>query len=446
MDNVPNESVSLVVTSPPYFDAKDYGSTGKDNIGDSGEEVEAYKRYLNLMEKVYREAYNKLKFGGHMVINVADVICNAKKYPVNIDTGKLLLNVFNNSGYLDTILWQKPAGMSSQKRFGIFIQQPYPKYFRPNNMYEPWFVFVKGKKNYDFDKEANKLDWTKFKEYQTDIWQVQPETSKGKVHPAPFPYKLPYLFIQLFTCKGETVLEPFLGSGTTMKAARDLGRNSFGYELNPNYIDKAIKPELGIENGMQFKPDLINTIYAVKDLQQNEYIIALPSTMNKQAETPPKEQELVSKPEELSPPKEVIHIKPQVLPDTPEEEPPAWDKMFGPKKEPEVKIESSVKEEGDWEDSFGSTKEKLVRQIKKESQEVSSIPGVEGNKAIHPKEPEPKVVKPWKRYVCLDCFSPMESKKELAVCEHCSGKISFQGDFTCQMPKEEKEEIIDMMD
>ena len=165
MDEVPDESISLVITSPPYFSAKDYGATGESNIGDSQGELLAEKRYEDLMFNVYKECYKKLKFGGHMIVNVADVIGDGRKYPTNIKTGQLLLKVFNGKGYLDTVMWKKPDGMSSQKRFGIFIQNPHPMYWRPNNMYEPWFVFIKGKKDYSKRSDANKLDWTKYKKF-----------------------------------------------------------------------------------------------------------------------------------------------------------------------------------------------------------------------------------------------------------------------------------------
>jgi len=266
MDEIPDNSISLVVTSPPYFDAKDYGATGSSNIGDSSAELRAYERYLRLMENVYKECFKKLFWGGHIVVNVADVIINSVKYPVGMDTGKILQRVFPN-GYLDTIIWKKPQGMSSQKRFGIFMQNPHPKYYRPNNMYEPMFVFVKGKKNYNFNKEANTLNWEKFKKYQSDIWEMQPETRKANIHPAPFPYELPKTFIELFTCRNEWVLDPFGGSGTTMKAARNLNRNSYLYELNEEYIEKAIKPELGILQGRKTKEgivDLAGNIYIIK--------------------------------------------------------------------------------------------------------------------------------------------------------------------------------------
>ena len=191
MDDVRDNSISLVITSPPYYNAKDYGDTGSSNIGNS-EELGAYAQYFRLMETVYRECYKKLKMGGHMVVNIGDVIQNEMKYPVAMDTGVLLRKIFGFSSYMDTIIWKKPTGIVTQKRFGILMQNPYPKYYRPNNLYEPCFVFMKGKKDYNMNKEENKLNWEHFRKYQNDVWEMMTETKvvQDGLHPAPFPLEL----------------------------------------------------------------------------------------------------------------------------------------------------------------------------------------------------------------------------------------------------------------
>jgi len=485
MDEVDDESISLVITSPPYFDAKDYGATGASNIGNSQDELRAYDRYLGLMENVYRECYKKLKYGGHMIINVADVICNTRKYPVNLNTGQVLLKVFNNQGYLDTIMWKKPDGMSSQKRFGIFIQNPHPMYWRPNNMYEPWFVFVKGKKDYSKRKESNKLNWEKYKKFQTDIWEVQPETRKGKFHPAPFPRELPKRFIQLLSYPNDWILDPFLGSGTTMEMARNNGRNSYGYELNMQYIDKAVKPFLGIEQGMKMAPVYKNTLYSIKDLAQNEYHI-LKQEIQQSVKTdiviPDKSDsmedmviELDMEEDKSEIPKKIkeevkneeVHIstpRPITLQNSPNKTKTAeWNKVFGNKDNNASTSEQSfdiVESEITWEG--------LVKENKKEKEKKFEIKEEEMTK-INPLEDTTKerqsafrslyIQCELETYVCIDCFDTFivymgnviqlsdEGKTKIIskyenACPSCSSnRLQKQMTSTIRKWKEEKDAI-----
>ena len=152
--------------------------------------------------------------------------------------------------YREDIIWKKPAGVGANgssgagKRFGVFIQHPYPMYYFPNNTFEHILVFRKGKFDYKkiseddkqeavFDLEEAKARWS------SDVWEMHPETKNqysGESHPAMFPEELPEAFIRLYTYPGEVVLDPFLGSGTTAKVAHALGRKSVGYEINPAYL------------------------------------------------------------------------------------------------------------------------------------------------------------------------------------------------------------------
>ena len=249
MSKVESESISCIFTSPPYALAKDYGDTT--GIGMT-ESVDAYREYLDRMTKVLHECFRVMKPGRHIGVNIADVIqtdnYGSEKKPIRFH----YFNIMRKAGfeYLDVICWKKPEGMGTQKRFGVFIQHPYPTYYRPNNIYEPILLF---KKPGHFEmskeqKEDNKLNWEDFKKYQTDIWEVQPDSNTK--HPAPFPWKLPHVFFQLYSLKGETVMDPFMGSGSSMLAARKLKRNCIGFEINPEYIE-IIKARVGFAQSGQ---------------------------------------------------------------------------------------------------------------------------------------------------------------------------------------------------
>lgn len=236
MKQISDDSINCIFTSPPYALAKEYGDT--DGIGMT-ENVDAYQEYLNRMQLVLKECYRVLQPGRFIGVNIADVIQMDKKgshkKPIRFHYYVLLAKC--GFEYKDVIQWKKPDGMSTQKRFGVLIQNPYPMYYHPNNIYEPILVFKKPGKYIitDKEKEDNKLDYKEFKPFQSDIWEVQPETSVK--HPAPFPWKLPYLFFKLHAFKGDTTLDPFLGSGSSMLASRKLMMHCKGYEINEDYIE-----------------------------------------------------------------------------------------------------------------------------------------------------------------------------------------------------------------
>lgn len=239
MRELADESVHLVVTSPPYFNVKDYGNVNG-NIG----AIDDYLLYLRSMETVFRECHRVLQTGRYICVNISDIISGGRKYPIPSHYVFLLEQA--GFTYREDILWKKPDGISSGsgRRFGVLLQNPYPMYYYPNNIYEHILVFRKG--TFDFRKPTNqqkreaKLDIEGAKRrWSTDIWAMVPEIvnqfTKG-AHPAMFPEELPEGLIRLYTYKGETVLDPFLGSGTTTKVAKALDRNSAGYEVNRSYL------------------------------------------------------------------------------------------------------------------------------------------------------------------------------------------------------------------
>ena len=241
MRELGDSSIQLIVTSPPYFDVVDYGEV-KGNIG----AIDSYERYLSEVKKVFKECYRVLEDGRYCCVNISDIISEKHKYPIPAHYVSLLEDI--GFTYRDDIIWKKPDGVGANgasgaaKRFGVFIQNPYPMYYHPNNVYEHILIFRKGK--FDYKKltakktDEARLSISQAKDYLScDVWEFTPQHSRYEDdHPAMFPEILPETLIRLFTYSGETVLDPFLGSGTTTKAARKLERGSVGYEINPNYL------------------------------------------------------------------------------------------------------------------------------------------------------------------------------------------------------------------
>ncbi len=165
--------------------------------------------------------------------------------------------------YADNIIWVKPEGITSSKRFGVCMQMPYPLYWKPNNIYEPCFLMRKGEPVYPTTNFESRLSVPKLKQFQNDIWRIQPDTNNE--HPAPFPYQIPWNFIYALIPRNESVLDPFGGSGTTGLAARDLDVDCVLYELEEKYVDM-IKERVGsnkslgsfVEGATQFEVEVIN--------------------------------------------------------------------------------------------------------------------------------------------------------------------------------------------
>jgi len=194
-----------------------------------------------------------LKEGRIAVLNIDDMLVNSEKFPIVADATK----IFQNAGfrYRDRIIWKKPDGyLRISRRSGVLLQNPYPMYFYPDNLLESILIFQKGTFDYRSIsrdvREASKIDIKEFSEnkwYMT-LWEmtnVLPGSPLEK-EIAAFPEELPYRIIKLFSYVGETVLDPFVGSGTTMKVARQLGRNSIGIDIKKSLIP-IIKKKLGFE-------------------------------------------------------------------------------------------------------------------------------------------------------------------------------------------------------
>ncbi len=245
MEELPNGSVHLMVTSPPYFNAPfDYKGLFKD-----------YGQYLGVLRKFAQETHRVLQDGRIAVLNIDDMLIDGEKFPIVADATK----IFQEAGfrYRDRIVWKKPDGyLRISRRSGVILQNPYPMYFYPDNLLESIIIFQKGKFDYrSISKEVRAKSKVDTKEIQTNKWymtlwemnNVMPGSPLEK-DIAAFPEELPYRAIKLFSYKDEVVLDPFAGSGTTMKKARELGRNSVGFEIKKSLLP-VIKKKLGFGGG-----------------------------------------------------------------------------------------------------------------------------------------------------------------------------------------------------
>lgn len=246
MSEIPDGSVHLAVTSPPYFNAPfDYKDLFKN-----------YDQYLGVLRKMAKESFRVLAEGRIFVLNIDDMLVNGDKFPIVADA----IKIFQEAGfrYRDRIIWKKPEGyLRISRRSGVILQNPYPMYFYPDNLLESIIIFQKGKFDYkSISEEIRKKSKVDTKEIQSKKWymtlwdmnNVMPNQVLEK-DIAAFPEELPYRAIKLFSYVGEIVLDPFAGSGTTMKMARQLGRNSIGIEIKKSLIP-IIKEKVGF-NGQK---------------------------------------------------------------------------------------------------------------------------------------------------------------------------------------------------
>jgi len=252
MEEIPDGSIHLMVTSPPYFNAPfDYKGLFKN-----------YGQYLGVLRRFAQETYRVLQEGRISVLNIDDMLIDGEKFPIVADATKIFLDA--GFRYRDRIIWKKPDGyLRISRRSGVLLQNPYPMYFYPDNLLESIIIFQKGKFNYrSISKEvrqSSEIDTREFsdKKWYMTFWEmnnVMPGSPLEK-DIAAFPEKLPYRIIKLFSYKDETVLDPFVGSGTTMKMARDLGRNSIGMEIKKSLIP-IIKKKMGFgEQGSLLNTD-----------------------------------------------------------------------------------------------------------------------------------------------------------------------------------------------
>jgi DNA modification methylase len=232
MHEIENNSIHLMVTSPPYYNAPfDYPNLFKN-----------YNEFLELIQAVARQLQRIIADGRIACFVTDDMLVKGEKYPVVSDITKIMMG--NNFRYRDRIVWVKPKGYTRiSRRSGVVLQHPYPMYFYPDNIQESILIFQKARFDYGYLKtlkeEVIQVSMINLAEYNKDwylsVWNITNVLPlKGRLEEgiAAFPEEIPRRLTKLFTFAGETVLDPFLGSGTTSKVAKELGRNSIGYEID----------------------------------------------------------------------------------------------------------------------------------------------------------------------------------------------------------------------
>jgi DNA modification methylase len=249
---IPDASVHLVVTSPPYWTLKEYADGNRSQLGD----IEDYESFLDELDKVWRECARVLVPGGRICCVVGDVCVprrrEGKHYVMPLHSDIQVRSRKLGLDCLTPILWQKIAnGTTEAKGNGAgFYGKPYQPGSIVKNDTEYILLLRKGG-NYrsvtPVQKVLSMLTKEEMQGWLRSAWDDVPGASTTKtVHPAPFPVELAERLIKLFSFAGDTVLDPFLGIASTSAAAMRAGRNSIGVEVEPAYLETALKKVLAL--------------------------------------------------------------------------------------------------------------------------------------------------------------------------------------------------------
>lgn len=249
---VADGEVALIVTSPPYYNAPfDYPGL-----------FSSYKEYLDLIWELAAQSQRVLGKGRICAIVTDDMLVrengsgHGKKFPIVADTTRIFTE--NGFRYRDKITWVKPTGYTRiSRRSGVVLQHPYPMYFYTDNIQESILLFQNGEFDYREVKNlpphvlaSSRIDTSQLnsEHWNMSVWNITnvlPRSGRVEEGVAAFPEEIPRRLIRLFTFVGETVFDPFLGSGTTLKVARELGRKGIGYEMDLE-LKKVLTKKLGL--------------------------------------------------------------------------------------------------------------------------------------------------------------------------------------------------------
>lgn len=250
LEKLDRGTIHLVITSPPYFNAEEYSK------------FDSYSDYLEFMESVFTKIHKVLAEGRFFCINTSPVITARKerqdqsiRHPIPFD----LHGIIQKSGFtfIDDIIWQKPE-YSVPNRIGTFLQHMKPLAWKPNPITE--YIMVYRKKtdkliDWNMKQYTDKLvNQSLIKDFDTtNIWKIQPISGNNEDHPAVFPIEIPLKLITYYSFLGDVVLDPFMGSGTTGLACRQLHRKFIGIEKNESYYKTAKNKTLAeIESIMRY--------------------------------------------------------------------------------------------------------------------------------------------------------------------------------------------------
>ena len=245
LNKIEDKSVQLIITSPPYWQLKDYGT--EDQIGFNN----SYEEYINNLNLVWQECHRVLSDGCRLCINIGDQFARSVYYgrykviPIRTEIIRFCESL--GMDYMGAIIWQKTTTMNTSGGGAIMGSFPYPRNGILKMDYEFILLFKKlgnapkPTAQQKSDSELTKEEWN---QYFSSHWNFNGVKQMG--HIAMFPEELPKRLIKMFSFVGETVFDPFAGSGTTSLAAKNLGRNSIGYEINEDFapvIKEKLCPE-----------------------------------------------------------------------------------------------------------------------------------------------------------------------------------------------------------
>ncbi len=223
MQELPDNSIHLMITSPPYNVSKEYDNDL------------SLQEYLRLLENAFKETYRVLINGGRACINLANL--GRKPYiPLSDYISTMMIKIgFNMRG---EIIWNKASSASPSTAWGSWLSSANPIL---RDIHEYILVFSKGDYSRIGKGKQNTITKEQFMEWTKSIWTMKAESAKRIGHPAPFPEELPFRLIQLYSFKDDIVLDPFMGSGTVAVAALKSGRKFVGYDIKQEYIDLSEK-------------------------------------------------------------------------------------------------------------------------------------------------------------------------------------------------------------
>lgn len=234
MSQIKDKSVQLIITSPPYWQLKDYGTD--DQIGFNN----SYEEYINNLNLVWQECYRILANGCRLCVNIGDQFARSVYYGrykvIPIRTEIIRFCETLGMDYMGAVIWQKATTMNTTGGGAVMGSFPYPRNGILKMDYEFILLFKKlgdPPKPSPEQKKKSELTKEEWNQYFSSHWVFNGVRQEG--HIAMFPEELPKRLIKMFSFVGETVLDPFAGSGTTSLAAKNLGRNSIGYEINRDF-------------------------------------------------------------------------------------------------------------------------------------------------------------------------------------------------------------------
>ena len=316
MEAVGSEAVDLVITSPPYWQLKDYGC--QNQIGYN----QSYEAYINNLNLVWSECYRILNQGSRLCINIGDQFARAVYYGrykvIPIRTEIIKFCEAKGFDYMGAIIWQKRTTSNTTGGASVMGSYPYPKNGIISIDYEFILIFKKlgkGKKVSKQVKEKSKLTNKQWRDYFSGHWSFV--GVRQDRHIAMFPDELPKRLIKMFSFVGDTIVDPFVGSGTTMLVANRLNRNSIGYEINEDFLP-IIKDKLKIDQLDIFESEY-EIVRAEKaknsfedDIAQLPYIFEDPHNLDKKVD--PKKMQFGSRiDKENSSEREEYHLVKKII-------------------------------------------------------------------------------------------------------------------------------------